>query len=119
MYLILYIQNYMLLDGQVENCFLVIDLDSSILSLSIKDFCQQLIDPIDALYKCILFKIICVNSKNLENEQKTKIQNLINQIYLKDIEFFSESNPPILNEHISKNQLLKEYGGNAKIDEFW
>ena len=50
---------------------------------------------------------------------KTKMKKSISNIYLNEIEFFPEAKPKILNEYISTNQLIYQYGGCAKIEEYW
>lgn len=109
----------MLIDGQVENCIAIIDIDCSNMELCLIDYFQQIFNLIHYFFKAFFFKIIVLNSKNIEINCQKNILKSISEIYANEIEFFPDINISKLLEYISKNQLLSQYGGQAEIEDYW
>jgi len=109
----------MLLDGQIENCIAIIDINLSNAELCLIDFFYQIFNTINYFYKAFFFKIYVLNSKNMNNLCQKHIIKSLSKFYVKAIEFFPEIDTPKLLINISKNQLISKYGGLVEISKYW
>lgn len=108
-----FVQKYMFLDGQIENCFVIIDMHFLGIGDISTTFIKKLIGTFQNAFKSTMYKMYIVNATFLTNLSYKVLSMFLDSNTKEKIKLFSKANPSSLLKFINKEQLLKDYGGAA------
>ena len=120
LYACFYVMNYMYKDGIIENNVAIIDLEyAQPWSLPIKAL-KTFNDTMSKQFRCKMAKIYVVNTNKTFLYAWKAIRIWLDEMIANKVELYHSNTSDEIKQMIPADQLLEEYGGNAKAPEvYW